>query len=88
MSEQKDGGPAFPVSTARAEDGSFGHQDGNYPWQFGGVTMRDYFAGQAVSGCIATCQGDTRLPGESKADLIARRAYELADAMLTAREST
>lgn len=43
----KDGGPAFPVSTQvslNSEHGNYGHQDGPRTWQFGGMSLRDYFA--------------------------------------------
>ena len=50
----------------------------------GGMTLRDYFAGQAVAQIIATCANDTT-HGMSKADYFAGRAYEIADAMLKAR---
>lgn len=49
-----------------------------------GMTLRDYFAAQAVSQIIATCANDTT-HGMSKADYFAGRAYEIADAMLKAR---
>ena len=62
------GGPAFPCQ----------------PGGDTGMTMRDYFAGQAVSQIIATCAHDTK-HGMSKADYFAGRAYEIADAMLKAR---
>jgi hypothetical protein len=51
------------------------------------MTLRDYFAAKALAQCVSQCAGDTRLPGESQAELIARRSYELADAMLKAREA-
>lgn len=72
MSEIKDGGPAFPITD---------------PCQAGGMTLRDWFAGKAMAACVSACQGDTRLPGETQSELIARRSYELADAMLKAREA-
>ncbi len=40
----KDGGPAFPVSTASDSSGVLGHQDGHYTWQYPGMSLRDYFA--------------------------------------------
>lgn len=76
MSEIKTGGPAFPTENAR--------QTGNTTWHYEGMTLRDYFAVQAVSQIIATCANDTT-HGMSKADYFAGRAYEIADAMLKAR---
>lgn len=59
----KDGGPAFPSET----------ETGYY----GGMTLRDWFAGQALAG--SPIFGD----GYESA---AKRAYEYADAMLAERE--
>lgn len=46
-----------------------------------GMTLRDYFAGQAL-GLLADHDGEDYLPPEE----IARIAYSLADAMMAARE--
>ena len=64
-----DGGPVFP-----SEIGTISK----------GITLREYFAGQAISQIIATCANDTT-HGMTKADYFAGRAYEIADAMLKAR---
>lgn len=74
------GGPAFPGIRIEAGDNY------NPPKRFhrSGMSLRDYFAGQAVSQIIATCANDTT-HGMSKADYFAGRAYEIADAMLKAR---
>ena len=69
------GGPAFPFACQGPTTA---------PEIYYGMTMRDYFAGQAVSQIIATCANDTT-HGMSKADYFAGRAYEIADAMLKAR---
>ena len=69
MIEINTGGPAFPPSN---------------PGYAHGMTLRDYFAGQAISQIIATCANDTT-HGMTKADYFACRAYEIADAMLKAR---
>jgi len=82
MSEQNTGGPAFPVSTRPMEtEGEFGHQDSATTWQYGGMTLRDYFAAKAMQGLLACPLGDG-----TKQDF-ARLAYEYADAMLKARQS-
>jgi hypothetical protein len=61
-----DGGPAFPV------DGSF-HPDK-------GMTLRDWFAGQALVGIIK--EMPTSRPS---AENLAREMYEMADAMIVER---
>lgn len=60
---QRDGGPAFP---------SFDRGDSS---DFEGMTLRDYFAGQALAG----------LTGNQSPDRYAEDAYCIADAMLAAR---
>lgn len=79
MSTIDNGGPAFPVSTAQANDGEYGHQSGHSTWQFPGMTLRDYFAGIAL--------GSEHTVGTPKqcAKQCAKQAYEVADEMLKAR---
>jgi len=60
------GGPAFPSPT-------------DNPVQNGQLSVRDYFAAQALTGAFRG--GDTDIHDE----VFARRAYELADAMLKQR---
>ncbi len=66
MSEIKDGGPAFPCLVAR-----------NAPNE--GMSLRDYFAGQVLTGLVA-------FDGEHEMNAFAQDAYAIADAMLRARE--
>ena len=77
MTAKNDGGPAFPVPLLPGQS-----------WQemapCDGMTLRDYFAGQAISQIIAVCANDTT-HGMTEADYFACRAYEIADAMLKAR---
>ncbi len=71
MSEQDDGGPAFP--------GAWHPEMGWSPTQMpSGMSLRDWFAGQALAGY--------RYGGDSRARSIAEWAYMLADAMLAERE--
>jgi hypothetical protein len=67
-----DGGPAFPVPNYVARDG---HTHESRP---AGMSLRDYFAGQALAGNMARSLYETAS--------VARHSYELADAMLKARE--
>lgn len=77
MSERNDGGSAFPheewcnSATSRIEMGS------------PGMSLRDWFAGQALIGIIAS-------PHQHLADMRtwARDAFCAADAMLAARAKT
>lgn len=69
MSEMSDGGPAFPIASD-----VIGH--------CGGMSLRDWFAGQAIAGtCRPTPDGWSLSPEDH-----AQWAYQMADAMLSARE--
>ena len=70
-----DGGPAFPRSATKGTSGTIVREAQD------GMTLRDYFAGQAVSGLYA----DNNFTG-SHVDA-AKCSYALADAMLKAREA-
>jgi hypothetical protein len=74
MSVPYNGGPAFPrPASVSPRVADIKQQDG--------MTLRDWFAGQAMQGFIA-CP-DTQ--GEPEG--IATWCYQMADAMLKARES-
>lgn len=70
--ERQDGGPAFPHVNPNY-DGNWNKEP-----QRGGMTLRDWFAGQAISAIIRE-----NPYAETKA--LARDAYRVADAMLAAR---
>jgi hypothetical protein len=55
-----------------------------------GMTLRDYFAGQAMAAMITTANGPLMSHGQWRGAeaLTAESAYEVADAMLKARESS
>lgn len=84
MSERYNGGPAFPVDTrgsGESEDsGTYGHQTGPTTWQFSGMNLRDYFAAKALANPYTT--------HDSAPDKVAEWAYQVADAMLAARQAT
>ena len=73
-----DGGPAFP-RTVTINDGI----DGFTERKNNGMTLRDYFAGQAMAAIITSvyCTPETIYTEVSS------RAYAQADAMLKAREA-
>ena len=72
----KDERSAFPQMTYEPAGERPGH------FTTGGMTLRDYFAGQSITGILAS------LPYQGLNDIeaAARRAYELADAMIVQRE--
>lgn len=90
---RNDGGPAFPVSTSESsytEYGPYGHQDGNTTWQFGGMSMRDYFAAKALQKIMDTtiplADADGKRIKVRTPTICAALAYHWADAMLEARK--
>jgi hypothetical protein len=69
------GGPAYPLTIQLDGGGSLTHF---------GMTLRDYFAGQALAGIIAHPKSsDASVPGVGP--IMAEEAYFLADCMLAAR---
>lgn len=72
MSALNDGGPAFPRN---------GHPDKN-DFPHGGMSLRDYFAGQALAGMLASPQVFENMTDETLAAI----TYSAADAMLKERE--
>lgn len=75
MTKLNDGGPAFP----QVSDGFHGIE------ATGGLSVRDYFAGQALIGLCQAEMGETEFVVPPA--LLARTAYSMADAMLTARST-
>lgn len=68
MSKNNDGGPAFP--------------SGKHGQILGVMSLRDWFAGQALAGYIA----NNRHSAHSHYSTYASHAYDVADAMLLKRE--
>ena len=80
MSERT-GGPAFPsVSGIRIGD--------REKWDPGapGMTLRDYFAGQALAGICAAQAHPMSTGYEPDSEEAAQAAYRVADAMLAERD--
>ncbi len=64
MDQTNNGGPAFPSDR-------FGEL---------GMSLRDYFAGQALAGYLANAKAESRVA------VVAEWAYDYADAMLAERQ--
>jgi hypothetical protein len=80
MSEPiNDGGPAFPQPNHFVEN-SDGRVVARWCMQDSGMSLRDWFAGQALAGLLAG-RGSTG----DKAPNWANGSYAIADAMLKAR---
>lgn len=76
--KQNAGGPAFPSDVIRGNSVVAQHR---------GMDLRDWFAGMAIAdivkqSTISLGDGEVWIP----ADQMARVAYDMADAMLAARE--
>lgn len=80
-----DGGPAFPhIIKSWAND--------NISQPHAGMNLRDYFAAKAMVAILTSPMRDTLLKMANGLDMtleeaVSIRAYEIADAMLLARES-
>lgn len=72
-----DGGPAFPIADTV-------HSNGQVQYGTSGMSLRDYFAGQALIGVVLAPLGQG---GRITYSGTATDAYAYADAMLAARES-
>ena len=82
MADKQTGGPAFPCDEQIRDSMIYQPEPG--------MSLRDYFAAQAMSGIchmIATKQHELGIVRPTGAAGIAHTAYELADAMLKAREA-
>ena len=67
------GGPAFPVKTAM------------FDCTQSGMTLRDYFAAKVLAGIWTNSELLKTLKRGQESEAIAMTAYEMADAMLKAR---
>jgi hypothetical protein len=77
--------PAFPCEAQGDRSVPSAHdflQTGVHSAKFPGMSLRDWFAGQALSGQLANRYQDQCSEGQH-----ARRAYDIADAMLAARDT-
>jgi len=77
MSTINDGGPAFPAQPMhKFPDGAI------ISLNQGGMTLRDYFAGQALAGMLTRKESDGWTNREVAGD-----GYSYADAILASREA-
>lgn len=72
-----DGGAAFPVAASDLT--------GSYP-AAPGMSLRDWFAGQALAGFTSALMVGLRPPRSEIAESLAAAAYSCAGAMLAARQ--
>lgn len=79
MTHKNDGGPAFPHAVAISPSGGV---YGSEYFGSGGMSLRDWFAGQDIHALIV--KSEDRDGGWSE-HTVAAGAYTVADAMLAAR---
>jgi hypothetical protein len=83
METKNNGGSAFPEVTELVKSTD------QYPhykvWGSEGMTLRDYFAAKAMGGILA--DPNVTIGTDERANLLARSAYGIADAMLRARDA-
>jgi len=72
-------GPAFPVGRVLDRNGEV------VQWEAQGMSLLDYFAGQALSTVLSDRLRTATLQGVSVED-IAKRSYDIARAMLKERD--
>ena len=77
MSAYDDGGSAFPKAHTVADANHAHFKVGQQ-----GMSLRDYFAAQAMNGIIAEANPS------NATDWVAVESYAIADAMLSAREAS
>lgn len=87
----EDGGPAAPCSNEQ-----FTHGNPSVGEAWSGMSLRDWFAGQALTGMVSGAHGDetsmaglltaAEEAGVSTHSLVAQAAYNYADAMIAARK--
>lgn len=78
------GGPAFPNTHQEDRDHNV------IQWTESGMTLRDYFAATTLGGFCASSEVLESFVRTGKGDPLssmAQRAYEMADAMLKARQA-
>ena len=85
MTDRQTGGAAFPVPSYVNVAGE------THDVEFQGMTLRDYFAAAALQGlCAGFSAQDRDWPRDDEPegyDVAAEHAYQMADAMLKARDA-
>ena len=82
MSDIKDGGPAFPVPEGEDKYGDVQRMEPGHR----GMSLRDWFAGQAVMGICVDARQDQSPLTKKAIPAISEMAYLIADAMIAQRE--
>lgn len=81
MKDEQDGGPAFPQPL----DASIPNYDDHGSPVPSGMSLRDYFAGQALAAIVDFTDSENYTMGKEAAQQVSQTCYMLADAMLVER---
>jgi len=81
MSKQKDGGSAFPMI-----ESNINGEGQTYCFSVGGMSRREWYAGQALAGMLASFSGIFAMLEAGEASRVAKGAYMFADAMIAEGE--
>lgn len=87
MTDINDGGPAFPFSREWTDvSGNHNREECD------GMTLRDYFAAKALMGMLASPEllqvvTSSQVAGGNVFERMALKSYDIADAMIKAREA-
>lgn len=92
MSDKNNGGPAFPSELRNYTESDIIGFDNETIARTGianysGISMRDYFAGQALVGLMSAHNSNGRWTVNEVIESAAKYSYQAADAMLAARKS-
>lgn len=82
MDKIKDGGSAFPRTGSFTEN-QLGAYDST---SLDGMSLRDWFVGQAIVGLLASGQWNNATVQDGFAEHVASQAGEIADAAIAERE--
>jgi len=86
MSKKDDGGPAYPVTGLfMGEQLTPASPADQECAGYGGMTLRDYFAGQALAGILADPNAFEAFAVDEYYSAAADYAFRMADAMLAVR---
>jgi hypothetical protein len=85
MDDIRDGGPAFPTEHTEEkilERGNGWHTSQQVQVHKPGMSLRDWFAGQALAGLLAATGREL---GANQVHVVTAASYDMADEMLKAR---
>lgn len=83
-----DGGPAFPTQSpleTRPDGSIFNRNEYESQWDKAGMSLRDWFAGRAMQTILSGAVLPTKEDREKWLPQLADISYDVADAMIAAR---